>query len=133
VLLRLYLVRFPVIMEDLGVYVPLAAVNMMMVEVATRAGKQSLHDAVREALSYSIGFALVMCGLSAVREIMSLHTIWDIPLRVPTVTISGAGLPCFGFILLGFFAAFGRALNRARIRMMLRRSAETPVGREESV
>ena len=124
VLVQIPLGRYPVLMDDLGVYVPLAAVNMIMVELTLGLKKKTFSSAIRDAVFLSVGFALVMCALSAVREVMSLRTIWDIPLNLTPVAIRGAALPCFGFILLGFFAAFVRAVDRSRVRVMLRSAGE---------
>ncbi len=125
--------KYPVLLDDLGVYVPLAAVNMMMVELTLSMKKKPLFPAVKEAVFLCIGFALVMCAFSAIREVMSAHTLWDLPLNIPTVSISGAALPCFGFILLGFFAAFARAVDRSRVRVMLRRGESQASAEEETV
>jgi Na+-translocating ferredoxin:NAD+ oxidoreductase subunit E len=125
--------NFALLRKELGVYVPLAAINSISVSLLDPKKDVSFLSALRQSFCMWAGFALVMCVLSAIREVMSLHTIWDIPLDIGVVAISGAELPCFGFILLGFLAAFGRKLDRLRIRMLLRAGDTPDTGKEESV
>lgn len=123
----LLLGKFALLRKDLGVYVPLAAINSISVNLLDPHKGSDIVSAAWQSVCQWLGFAFVMCSLSAVREIMSLHTIWNISLSIGVVPISGAALPCFGFILLGFFAALGRKLDRLRIRMLLR-AAEPAAG-----
>ena len=118
--------NFTLLRKELGVYVPLAAINSISVNLLDPKKKISLSSAVWQSFCLWLGFAFVMCVLSAIREVMSLHTIWNIPLDIGLVAIGGAALPCFGFILLGFLAAFGRKLDRLRIRMLLRADNSAP-------
>ena len=111
-----------VLIDGLGAYVPLAAANMILVSIAVDRQEQPFSAALRGVCFSCIGFTLAMCLLSVIRELLSLHTIWDRPVQFSAVPISGAALPCFGFILLGFFAAFGRTLGRAHLRILIRRT-----------
>ena len=71
--------------------------------------KQSPISAAISAFAHSLGFALVLCVVSGVREIASLGTIWGVALpferRVPA-----AALPFAGFIVLGFIIALYKAV-----------------------
>ncbi len=112
---------FPVLIDDLGLYLPLAAANMMLVTAIRPAEIGDFRRALNETILSCLGFTLVMCLLSAFREFVALHTLWDVPVRFNAVAISGAGLPCFGFILLGVLAAFSRKLDRGVSALLISR------------
>lgn len=120
----------PVIVQELGVYIPLAAFNMILLESIS--SENTPVSTIGLAARMCIGFALVMCSLSAVRELMVYRTIWDIEIPFAKLSISGAGLPCFGFILLGFFAAFFKWLGRLYIQIVYSRVREPDKRREEA-
>ena len=67
----------------LYLFLPLMAVNTL---VSYRAGGFSVsHEpavALTDALASSLGFGLVICLVSALREIASSGTLWDIPLDI---------------------------------------------------
>lgn len=90
----------------LYVFLPLTAVNTL---VSYRAGGFSVKHApvvaVTDALASSLGFGLVICVVSALREIASTGTLWNHPLSV-NVKLPEAALPYAAFLLLGFMAAF---------------------------
>lgn len=90
----------------LYLFLPLMAVNTL---VSYRAGGFSVsHEpavALTDALASSLGFGLVICLVSALREIASSGTLWDIPLHID-LRLPEAALPYAAFIMLGFMAAF---------------------------
>ena len=90
----------------LYLFLPLMAVNTL---VSYRAGGFSVsHEpavALTDALASSLGFGLVICLVSALREIASSGTLWDIPLDID-LRLPEAALPYAAFIMLGFMAAF---------------------------
>lgn len=90
----------------LYLFLPLMAVNTL---VSYRAGGFSVsHEpavALTDALASSLGFGLVICLVSALREIASSGTLWDIPLDID-LRLPEAVLPYAAFIMLGFMAAF---------------------------
>lgn len=115
--------HWPTIRADLGIYIPLTAVNTLMLEMAARHPAKSAVTAVRAAVVNWIGFALVVCSISAVRELLGNRTLWEIPAGVLPIRLSGVSLPFFGFILLGFFAALFRNVDRSLKRSLLRERA----------
>lgn len=119
-LARAYLLRYPVLLGELGIYVPLAAVNTILLGL-TSAPQKPPAPALRDALAMCVGFALVVCGVSALREIMGNRTIWDLEFGLYPIRMVGVTLPFFGFILLGFLSALFRSINRGITRSMLRR------------
>ncbi|MDD2361721.1 MAG: Rnf-Nqr domain containing protein [Oscillospiraceae bacterium] len=91
---------------NLYIFLPLTAVNSL---VLYRAGGFSVsHEpvaALTEAIASSLGFGLVICVVSALREIASYGTLWSVPIN-SAVKLSEAALPYAAFLLLGFMAAF---------------------------
>lgn len=87
-------------------FIPLMAVNTL---VSYRAGGFSVsHEpivALTDAVASTLGFGLVLCAVSALREIAAFGTIWDVPLHTQLV-LPEAAFPFAAFLLLGFMAAF---------------------------
>lgn len=123
----------PVIVQGLGVYIPLAAFNMILIESINAGGENKALSVIWLAAKMCIGFALVMCSLSAVRELMVYRTVWGIEMPFAKLAISGAGLPCFGFILLGFFAAFFRWIGRLYMQFIYSRVHESSERKGDAV
>lgn len=90
----------------LYLFIPLMAVNTL---VSYRAGGFSVsHEpivALTDALASTLGFGLVLCTVSALREIAAFGTIWDVPLHTQLI-LPEAAYPFAAFLLLGFMAAF---------------------------
>ena len=89
----------------LYLYLPLMAVNTIF---TYRAGGFSVSNrpaaAVVDALGSSLGFALVICLVSAIREMAAFGTLWNVPLGF-SFRFPEAASPFVGFLLLGFMAA----------------------------
>lgn len=89
----------------LYVFLPLMAVNTLF---TYRAGniRASLLPAVAvaDALGSALGFSLVLCIASALREMAISGTVWGIPLGYEA-RFPEAQHPFIGFVLLGFMAA----------------------------
>lgn len=96
----------PELYAALYLFLPLMAVNTL---VSYRAGGFSVsHEpvvALTDALASSLGFGLVICIVSALREIASSGSLWGIPLHID-LRLPEAALPYAAFIMLGFMAAF---------------------------
>lgn len=89
----------------LYLFLPLMAVNTLL---SYRAGGFSVQcrpvEALMDALGSSLGFGLVICAMSAWREIRIFGTLWDIPVNV-SFTFPQAAMSFVGFIALGLMAA----------------------------
>lgn len=96
----------------LYLYLPLMAVNTLF---SFCAGTFSVrHDpkyALIDALASSVGFGLVICAVSCVREWLAYGTIWDIPVVI-SAPLQQADLPFAGFLLLGLMGALLQRLTR---------------------
>lgn len=103
VLLRTYVSEE--LYASLYLFLPLTAVSTVF---TYRAGgfsvRNDLLTALLDSLGSSLGFGLVICAVSAVREIAAYGTIWGIVLR-RTLIFPQAALPFFAFFLLALMAA----------------------------
>lgn len=127
----LLLTDYPVQLDALGIYLPLAALNSMMLDLCVMRPRQTVIAAAVDSVMMCLGFALVACGISAVREVLSARTIWDIPFGVYPIRVVGVTMPFFGFILIGFLNALCRSIDRAMVRGMLSRGAQQQSAPEE--
>ena len=111
----------------LYLFLPLMAVNTIF---TYRTGGFSTNNrpaaALVDALGSSLGFGIVICAVSALRELASYGTLWNIPMNLP-YTLPEAAMPYAAFIMLGFMAAclqwLKSAVRRASHRIRGRRSA----------
>lgn len=88
----------------LHMFIPLTAVNMLYMRSV---GVSSIINPIAtmvDALGSTVGFGVVICFISALREMAISATIWDIPLEV-NVALPEVAAPFAAFILLGFMAA----------------------------
>jgi len=92
------------IFDSLGIYLPLMAVNSIVVAYTARyTEKHDLGTALMDGVFFSLGFALTAGVLGLLRELFGSGTIWGVPVaqfKAPALL-----LPFSGFILLGFMAA----------------------------
>ena len=106
----------------LYLFLPLMAVNTIF---TYRAGGFSVSNrpaaALVDALGSSLGFGIVICVVSALRELASFGTLWNIPVGLRW-TLPEAALPYAAFIILGFMAAFLQWMKSAAGRMSARLS-----------
>ena len=102
----------------LYVFLPLTAVNTL---VSYRAGGFSVsHEpivALTDALASSLGFGLVICSVSALREMASFGTLWGEAIHF-AVKLPEAALPYAAFLLLGFMSAFLQWVRSAQGRRL---------------
>ena len=101
---------------NLYIFLPLTAVNSL---VSYRAGGFSVSHkptvALVDAIASSLGFGIVICVVSALREITSYGKLWNIPLN-SAFKLPEAALPYAAFLLLGFMAAFLQWIKSASER-----------------
>lgn len=94
----------PELFATLHLFIPLLAVNMLYTRNMGVAGTAHPLAAVVDSLGSTVGFGLVICIVSALRELAVSKTLWDIPLPYE-VSLPEAAAPFAAFILLGFMAA----------------------------
>jgi len=107
------------IFDTLGIYLPLMAVNSIVVlYAAERAKRENLLHTLAYGFSTVVGFGLVACTVGALRELMLSGTIWGVP--VAAISFPAAATVFSGFIILAFFGAAVQALRRAVMGLNLR-------------
>lgn len=95
----------PEISINLGVYLPLMAVNSLIALHCERiAVKKSVKDSLIDALSASISYGVVTILTGVIREILANGTLAGIELNIP-VKFPGLAMPFGALIILGFMAA----------------------------
>lgn len=95
------------IYAHLYLFLPLMAVNTLYTyrsAIAPSAPRVSLAITLADSLGCALGFSLVLCVASALREMAIYGTLWNLPLGYE-VRFPEAEHPFIGFILLGFMAA----------------------------
>lgn len=95
---------------ELGIYLPLMAVNSLIVLRCERfAVKIKPTAALLDGLTASAGYAAVLLAVGIVREIFGRGSLFGLTLFSGR-TLTGLLLPFGGFIMLGFFGAALRVL-----------------------
>ena len=89
----------------LHLFIPLLAVNMLYTRTVGFSSLVNPVATVVDALGSTVGFGVVICLISALREAAAFGTIWNIPVGTESITINAAAKPFVTFILLGFMAA----------------------------
>ncbi|HWP50700.1 MAG TPA: Rnf-Nqr domain containing protein [Clostridia bacterium] len=129
IMAQLLLKRQAVLLDSLGLYIPLAAVNSIMLDLTVVNPRKTPWRGLQDAVVICLGFALVACGIGAVREVLGSRTIWGLSFGLYPIRMLGVTLPFFGFIILGFLNALCRSVDRAVVNSMLSRGP-APVERE---
>lgn len=113
---------FPVILNSLGVYFPILAVNTLLMHLCDREELWG-HPlaALRRTLLALAGFGVVMGVVACIRELFGAGTLWGVPMPWISWRISALLLPFGGLIVIAFLAAGSRALGR-RLRGALYQS-----------
>lgn len=105
--------------DNLGVYIPLIALNSIMLDISATNPRANWKKAVLDSIMRCLGFALVCCLIGAIREMLLMHTVLGFEIKVYPIRLYGVSLPFFGFILIGFITALFRSLDRLIQRIML--------------
>ena len=101
--------------DRLGIYVPLIAVNCIILSHAENySSKNSPGKAFLDGLFTGLGFTGALVVLGSIREILGAGTIWGIPVPIlsnypVTLLLS----PCGGFITLGVLIALVQFIRRS--------------------
>ncbi len=104
---------FPEIVERLGIYFMLLAVNsLIVVQSEARFFKMKRGKMILSLIFFILGFDVVMLITAFVRELLSYGTI-NGRIVDADMLISGLGMPFGGFILLGIFCGIYRGIRAA--------------------
>lgn len=117
----------PDIYAVLYLFLPLMAVNTLFTMRAASIRAERVHPLLSlvDSFGAAMGFALVLCIASVLREIAIFGTVWDIPLGIST-HFPEAQHPFIGYVLLGFMAA-----TLQWLRQRARRFSNRKEGTEE--
>ncbi|MEM1485408.1 Rnf-Nqr domain containing protein [Oscillospiraceae bacterium PP1C4] len=117
----------PEVVDSLGIYIPIIAINTIMLSLCSRYAKDTRKPvmALVDAVTYSIGFALVMCIVAFVRELFGNNTIWGVPASLP-FKISGLQIAFAGFIIVAFLSALLRFIKRTALLVFYRHYNPSP-------
>lgn len=104
-----------------GLYLPLLAVDSIILSRTEIPGRESIPDVIINGILTTIGFGFAACIIGAVREIFSSGTLLGNPLAGFVWTIPITGLACGGFIVTALLAAFWQYLVNNFKRILYRR------------
>ena len=95
----------PNIYISVGVFLPLMAVNSLLVYRCDGfAVKSGVKKSMADAVAYSIGYALVIVAVGALREILGKGMFWELPIT-QTPPVPAMDTPFGGFLVLAFMSA----------------------------
>lgn len=103
-------------------FIPLIAVNMLYARTTGYASIVHPVATVMDAVGSTLGFGLVICSISAIREVLAFGTLWNLPVDT-AMLLPQAAAPFSAFILLAFMAA-ALQWTRQRISAFFRRKEE---------
>jgi electron transport complex protein RnfE len=105
---------FPDLSEAMGVFIPLIVVNcIIMGRVEAFASREKPGYAVLDAIGMGIGYAWVLIGMSAVRELLGNGTILGFQIMPESYQpVLFFTLPPGGFLVFALFIALNVALKR---------------------
>lgn len=110
----------PAIIDSLGIYLPMVAVNTITMRMVSDDFSEE-GGAIRQAFLNWAGFAVIICLISAIREVLGTGTLLGISLNLGIPSLGPVLYPFSGFIIVGFFAAGLKGANRLVMRLLSRR------------
>lgn len=113
------------LIDGLGIYIPLAALNSIMLHLTLVNPREDATKGLFDSVLMCLGFTLVACTVGAFREILGNRTIWDTAFAFYPIKLGGVFMPFFGFIVIGFLNAAFRSLDRMMIGNMLSKPSRT--------
>lgn len=94
-------------------FIPLIAVNMLYARTVGFSSIVHPVATVMDAVGSTVGFGLVICAISALREVLAFGTLWNVPVETEML-VPQVAAPFAAFLLLSFMAA---ALQWSRQRI----------------
>ncbi len=115
---------FPEVNDKVGVFLPLMVVNPIISNRSAESMKGFVpFTSLKNGLKTALGFSLVMCIVSAVREVLGSGSLWGAPIGNLRGNVSFL-LPFMGFIILGFVAAGARKLANISVKADIKADKE---------
>lgn len=102
----------PGVTAQLGMCGGLMVANSIIISRANDYAPDHITFAVvADSFGCTLGFAVVICAVSAVRELLSTGTLWGKNVSIASTAQTIITKPFFAFLLLGFFAALIQWIN----------------------
>ncbi len=108
---ELTMMIYPESVERIGIYFPLIAVNSLIVyQTQHRFLNLDFRELIGNLVFYILGFDIVVLVCGALRELIAYGTVNNKVMNI-SMTVSGAGLPFGGFIILGIICGIYRKIR----------------------
>lgn len=122
----------PDLLDSLGIYVPIAAVNSIVTLLCSRSFESGYGPfrALADSVVYSLGATMALCIIGAVRELLGVNMIWGVSVELP-IRMSGFQIAFAGFLVTAFGSAVFHVIRRIVLLAHYRR--ENPLAREEDL
>lgn len=113
--------------DGLGIYIPILSVNSMLFSQCAAASKPNASPlrSLADAVFGSVGFALALCLISALRELFGNNSIWGQPVALP-IKMAGMQFAFSGFLIIAFLGALFRFLRRGVLYAYYRHENPAP-------
>ncbi|MDD5673192.1 MAG: Rnf-Nqr domain containing protein [Chitinivibrionales bacterium] len=104
----------PSLSDSLGIYVPLIAVNcIVLARCESVAFAQPVRKALLDGIVCGLGYLGALMVLSGAREILGSHTLWGLRVYPGASLVPAAALPFGGLMALAIILGLMRRLNPA--------------------
>lgn len=103
---------FPTINEQLGIFVPLIAVNsLILLRIEQFSTRNSIGLALLDGIGMGIGFILALLLIGCIRELLGMGSLFNYPVLHDTYSVLIFALTPGAFLVIGYLAAMTRILN----------------------
>ncbi len=108
---------------NIGIYLPMLIIEPLIIYRFARV-PEPLYKAVLKGLRMTIGYAIVLVIVGALRELLAAGTIYGVRI-LSLALLPAAAVPAGGFILVGIVCAIWRSVaNRYRKYMVMKARTE---------
>ncbi len=98
---------FPEITNNIGIYLPLVAVNsLVLYRIRAYAAVQKVGDTVLDSITNGLGFFITMLVVAFIRELLGLGTLFGFRIIPKDFVIPTFTEPMMAFIIVGLLIAF---------------------------
>ena len=120
-------IAFPFLSNTVGLYLPIMIVDSVILS-KSELYIELQHNHFRmfmELLFHSLGFALIVCLMGALREVMAYGTLWGLSLGIQPISTAVA-LPFYGFFMVATLSALTKAFTNHFYHWINKRPAAQP-------
>lgn len=110
---ELIYVIYPITAPSMGIYIPLIAVNSLILNrLQTKAIVSNLKETILDSITNGLGYLLVIAIFGFVRELLGVGSIMGLQIIPVEYTIPTFVDPMWAFILMGIFIAISNSVIR---------------------